>query len=145
VPIVIDASIAIAWSFPDERDQESLAAGRSVVRDRGLVPALWRWEVQNVLRNAEARGRIAEGAMNRILRSLAAMPLSIDPASTDVTFGAELYFARRFGLSVYDAAYLELAARRGIRLATKDAALRSAAAQLDLLWKPLPGDAESKE
>ncbi len=134
--IVIDASVAIAWSFPDERDAESVAAGQYVVRERALVPPLWRWEVQNVLRNAEKRGRIAEDTTTRILRSLAAMPLSVDAASNEVTFGAELALARRFALSVYDAAYLELAARRGIRLATKDAALRSAAEELDLLWKP---------
>lgn len=134
--IVIDASIAIAWSFPDERDAESVAAGRYVLRERALVPVLWRWEIQNVLRNAERRGRIAEDATSRILRSLAAMPLSVDATSTEVTFGAELALARRFALTVYDAAYLELAVRRGMLLATKDAALRAAAAQLDLLWKP---------
>ncbi len=134
--IVIDASIAIAWSFPDERDAESVAAGQYVIRERALVPALWRWEMQNVLRNAERRGRITEETTGRILRSLAAMPLSVDPASTEVTFGAELQLARRFALTVYDAAYLELAARRGILLATKDAALRAAAQQLGLLWTP---------
>ncbi|MGB8266488.1 MAG: type II toxin-antitoxin system VapC family toxin [Candidatus Velthaea sp.] len=134
--IVIDASIAIAWSFPDERDAESVAAGRYVLRERALVPALWRWEVQNVLRNAEKRGRISEDTTSHILRSLAALPLSVDPSSTEVTFGAELQLARRFALTAYDAAYLELAVRRGIRLATKDAALRAAAEQLDLLWKP---------
>jgi predicted nucleic acid-binding protein len=135
--IVIDASIAIAWSFPDERDAESVAAGQYVVRERAFVPALWRWEVQNVLRNAEKRGRIAADATSRILRSLAALPLSVDPASADVTFGAELQLARRFALTVYDAAYLELAARHRIRLATKDVALRAAAEHLNLLWKPV--------
>jgi predicted nucleic acid-binding protein len=66
------------------------------------------------------------------------MPLSVDPASKETTFGAELQLARRFALTVHDAAYLELAARRGIRLATEDAALRAAADQLDVLWKPAP-------
>jgi predicted nucleic acid-binding protein len=138
MPIVIDASIAIAWSFPDERDAESVAAGQYVVRERALVPALWRWEVQNLLRNAERRGCIGEDTATNILRLLAAMPLSVDAAPAEVTFGAELALARRFALTVYDAAYLELAARRGIRLATKDVALRSAAEQLNLLWKPGP-------
>jgi predicted nucleic acid-binding protein len=140
--IVIDASIAIAWSFPDERDAESVAAGQYVLRERALVPPLWRWEVQNVLRNAERRGRIAEETTSRVLRSLAALPFSVDPSPTGVTFGAELLLARRFALSVYGAAYLELAVRRGIRLATKDAALRAAAEQLELLWKPPLPDAE---
>ncbi len=135
MPIVVDASMTIAWSFPDERDAEAVAAGEYILRERALVPALWRWEVQNVLRNAEKRGRIGEDTTIRILRSLAALPLSVDPTPTDVTFGAELQLARRFALTAYDAAYLELAARRGIRLATKDAALRAAAEQLDLLWK----------
>jgi predicted nucleic acid-binding protein len=136
MPIVIDASIAIAWSFPDERDAESIAAGRCVMNEQGVVPALWRWEVQNVLRNAERRGRIDEHTTSQILRSLAAMPLCVDPVAKTITFGAELQLARRFALTAYDAAYLELAARRGIRLATKDAALREAAEHLKLLWKP---------
>jgi predicted nucleic acid-binding protein len=138
MPIVIDASIAIAWSFPDERDAESIAAGEYVVRERALVPMLWRWEVQNVLRNAERRSRVTEETTSRILSSLAALPLSVDPASSTVTFGGEFRLARRFGLTVYDGAYLELAVRHGIQLATKGAELRAAAEQLDLLWKP-PG------
>jgi predicted nucleic acid-binding protein len=134
MPIVIDASIALAWAFPDERDGESIAAGKYVLRDRAMVSSLWRWEVQNVLRNAEKRGRIDEHTTTRILRSFAALPLTVDPISGEMTFGAELSLARRFELTAYDAAYLELAIRRGVRLATKDAALRSAAETLGLLW-----------
>jgi predicted nucleic acid-binding protein len=134
MPIVIDASIAMAWSFPDERDEESMAAGQHVLRERGVVPALWRWEIQNVLRNAEKRGRIDAAGVAEILGALRAMPLTVDVFAPDLEFGAELQLARRFSLTVYDAAYLELAVRRGYPLATKDAALRAAAAELGLLW-----------
>ena len=134
MPIVIDASMAMAWIFTDERDAESIAAARYVRRERALVPPLWRWEIQNVLRNAEKRGRVRTDEVSEILRELAAMPIMADPFTPNIEFGAELQLARHFSLTVYDAAYLELAARRGIRLATKDADLRAAAAQLDLLW-----------
>lgn len=136
MPIVIDASIAMAWSFPDERDPESLAAGRHILAEHAIVPALWRWEVQNVLVNAERRGRVTSGTITEILQALQAMPITVDAPAPAPNFGAELQLARRFSLSVYDAAYLELAARRSLHLATKDAALRSAAAELGLLWTP---------
>jgi predicted nucleic acid-binding protein len=136
MPIVIDASIAIAWSFPDERDPDSLAAGRHILAEHAVVPALWRWEVQNVLVNAERRGRVAAGATSEILQRLQAMPIAVDATAPAPGFGAELQLARRFTLSVYDAAYLELAARRSLHLATKDVALRKAAAELGLLWTP---------
>jgi len=138
MPIVIDASITMAWSFPDERDPESIAAGRHVLSGHAIVPALWRWEVQNVLVNAERRGRVSPCAITEILRRLESMPIAIDSSAPAPNFGAELQLARRFALSVYDAAYLELATRRGLRLATKDIALRSAASALDLLWTPPP-------
>jgi predicted nucleic acid-binding protein len=133
--LVIDATIVLAWSFDDERDAESVAAGRAILRERALVPALWRWEVQNVLRGAEKRGRITERDTSDILQKLRTLPVSVDLVSPALDFAGELHVARRFSLSVYDAAYLELAARRGLRLATKDAALRAAAAELDLLWQ----------
>jgi predicted nucleic acid-binding protein len=138
MPIVIDASIAMAWSFPDERDAESIAAGRHVLIEHAIVPALWRWEVQNVLVNAERRGRVTADTINDILRALHALPIAVDAPPPVPAFGAELQLARRFTLSVYDAAYLELAARRGMRLATKDVALRAAASTLGLLWTSQP-------
>ncbi len=134
--IVVDASIAIAWSFPDERDTESLAAARKIIQEGGLVPALWLWEVQNVLRNAERRGRIDEEKTARILRDLRAMPMAVAPSPSEIVFGPEFDLARRFGLTVFDAAYLGLALRRGIPLATRDTELRTAANTIGLLWSP---------
>lgn len=119
--IVIDASIAIGWAFLDESDGESVAAGAYVIRARAVVPALWRWRCKTFARRGR-RGRVAEGATTRVRRSLAAMPLSVDAVSSAVRFGVELE--------------LELTARRGILLATKDVALRSAAEKLDILRSP---------
>jgi predicted nucleic acid-binding protein len=134
VELVIDASMAMAWAFADERDAEAIAAGRYVVKNGGIVPALWLWEIQNVLRNAEKRGRVETYETSEILRALRAMPLLVDATASAVTFGSELSLARHHAFTVYDAAYLELAARRGTRLATKDRALQAAAKSVDLLW-----------
>jgi predicted nucleic acid-binding protein len=133
--IVIDASMALAWVFPDERDDDAVAAGRCVARERAVVPALWRWEVQNVLRNAEKRGRLGIRQLDDVLDSLRALRILVDAPEAEAGFGAELQLARRFSLSVYDAAYLELAVRRALLLATKDEALASAASQMGLLWR----------
>ena len=133
--IVVDASICLAWSFPDERDDEALAAGRAVVGAGAIVPALWRWEIQNALCYAERRGRLPVARVDEILRSLQALPISVDPEAMLRRLGRELQLARRFALTVYDAAYLELAVRTGLALATHDKRLAAAAADMGVQWK----------
>ena len=135
MPIVVDASVCLAWSFPDERDENALAAGRAVVRDGAVVPALWRWEIQNVLCFAERRGRLSVARVDEILQALRALPIAVDPEGSSPRFGAELHFARRYSLSVYDAAYLELAVRLSLPLATHDERLAVAADEMGILWK----------
>jgi predicted nucleic acid-binding protein len=125
--LVIDASLALAWCFGDEKTP---AADRAIdrVRDEGaLVPSLWRLEVANVLFAAERRGRIDRTDLEHRLDLLAALPIVID-AETDLHAWTDtLLLARVQRLTVYDAAYLELAMRLGAELGTLDDNLARAA------------------
>jgi predicted nucleic acid-binding protein len=89
------------------------------------VPALWWFEVRNALAVNERRGRLGEADTAAFLRALARLSIGFDRSPDEA---ALLALARRHRLTVYDAAYLELAQREGLPLATLDAALRDAAA-----------------
>ena len=124
---VLDASVTFAWCFVDEA---SAAADRlldRVQREGAYVPALWPVEVANVLLVSERRGRIDPTSSMRFIDLLARLPISIDDETTGRALGDTLDLARERKLTVYDAAYLELARRRGLPLATRDTALRAAA------------------
>jgi predicted nucleic acid-binding protein len=124
MPFVLDASVAVAWAFDDE-DHPVAALALSLIRsDEGCVPSLWWFEVRNVLIVNERRGRLRETDTAVFLRSLIRLPIVVDRTPEE---GAVLALARRHGLTVYDAAYLELAGRNGVPLATLDLHLAQAA------------------
>ncbi|MGH7714405.1 MAG: type II toxin-antitoxin system VapC family toxin [Vulcanimicrobiaceae bacterium] len=122
--LVLDASITASWIFADERDAYATQVAEKVAAGRGLVPALWRWEIQNVLLSAHRAKRINETELAQYVSDLQELNIEVD---LDPKFGVELSIARHHGLTVYDAAYLELAMRRNCKLATKDDELRRAA------------------
>jgi predicted nucleic acid-binding protein len=129
--IVIDANIAIAWFRPTPSKLADAALDQ-LSNEGALVPALWRWEVQDVLR------RLSDGKHLRIpveaaLEEIRQLPISID-AGPPGLFGSELALARRHGLSVYDAVYLDVSVRHGIRLATIDKQLAAAAKSAGLAF-----------
>ncbi|MEE3625410.1 type II toxin-antitoxin system VapC family toxin [Nitrospirillum sp. BR 11752] len=125
--VVLDASMAIAWLFDDERTASAHAAMLRVVAEGALVPALWRLEVANVLRNAVRRGRCDEAYVDRSLTRLGRMAIQSDEETDSQAWTATRRLAREEDLTLYDAAYLELALRRSIPLASCDAALIAAA------------------
>jgi predicted nucleic acid-binding protein len=125
--IVVDASMAIAWLFDDERTAAAHAVMRRVVAEGALVPALWRLEVANVLRNAVRRGRCDEAYADRSLTRLGCLAISSDENTDRQAWGATRQLSREENLTLYDAAYLELALRRRAPLASCDAALIAAA------------------
>ena len=127
--LVLDASMAVAWLFDDERTAAAHQVMHSVLRDGAIVPSLWRLEVANVLQNAARRGRCDEAYVDRSLNRLSRLPISIDPDTDERAWGTTLALAREQGLTLYDAAYLELAVRSGYSLASCDAALVAAAAR----------------
>lgn len=125
MPIVVDASVAAAWFFPDEDAAAAAHAARRLTDDVALVPALFWFEIRNLLVVGERRGRVGTPETARFLADLDSLPLEVDrqPRSADV-----LALARAHALSVYDACYLELAQRRAAPLATLDRRLAGAAA-----------------
>jgi predicted nucleic acid-binding protein len=125
--VVVDSSVALSWCFDDEASTGTEAVLDLVSRAGAIVPNLWHLELANVLLRAERRGRnIPEGITAR-LEYLRRLPIMTDAETAGRAWREVLALARVEGLTTYDAAYLELAVRHGLPLATKDAALAAAA------------------
>jgi predicted nucleic acid-binding protein len=124
---VLDTSVTMSWFFEDEATPESTAVLDLFRTNQALVPSLWPLEVANVILVAERRGRTSEAKSSRFVALLNSLPIVIDPVTADQALAATLHLGRQFGLSSYDAAYLELAMRAGCPLATLDEKLRGAA------------------
>jgi predicted nucleic acid-binding protein len=129
---VLDCSVALAWFLPAERSAATEALLDQVVEAGAVVPALWRLEVGNVLLMAERQGRISRAHRLAALAALRQLPISIDPETADHAWGAAMELAATHALTLYDAAYLELALRAGLPLATLDRALGQAARAVGL-------------
>ncbi len=124
---VLDASVAISWCFADQASAETDRM-LDIVRDDGaLVPGLWFLEVGNVLLQAERRGKITAPDVAVRLELMSALPIMVDQNTVGRAWNEVLDLARAEQLSVYDAAYLELAIRRRLPLFTRDRALADAA------------------
>ncbi len=124
---VLDCSIAAAWCFEDETSEvtDSLLER---VRDHGaVVPSLWFLEITNVLLQAERRNRITASDATTQLELLRLLPISVEHSTQVKAFNSIITLARIEGLTSYDAAYLELAIRQGLPLATLDKRLAQAA------------------
>ena len=120
---VVDASVAIAWAF-NERHATAAHTRARIRTEAAIVPALWWYELRNVLVLGERRGRLTERETTRFLRDISRLAITMD-ASPDES--RVLALARRHRLTVYDAVYLELAAREALPLATLDTELAAAA------------------
>ena len=129
---VLDASIALAWCFADEATPATDALLDRLADEEAAAPGLWRLEVANALTMAERRGRLSVAGLTRSVSLLQRLAVAIDPEGPDQAFRELLDLARSGRLTVYDAAYLELALRLGVPLASKDAKLRKAAGGLGL-------------
>src|SRR5258708_302924 len=122
---VLDASVTASWFLPDEHPNAvAEAALDQLVDDTASAPSLWWFEVRNLLIVAERRGRITRPATGRALARLAVLKVALDrEADSDVI----MHLARQHRLSAYDAAYLELAIRHTLPLASLNKALAAAA------------------
>jgi predicted nucleic acid-binding protein len=107
-----------------------------VAASGALVPALFRLEMQNALLQALRRKRMTRAIVDERLGDLDRLNLIVDSAAANLSFNSGFALAERFGLSAYDAAYLELAERAKRPLMTRDKALRGAARAMRLLWEP---------
>lgn len=125
--LVLDASTALAWCFQDERTSQVVEINLRVAAEGAIVPPLWRYELANGLLMAERRKRLDRDRRTALIESFEAFDIVQDDASGTQVWSATLALADAHRLTVYDAAYLELALRRSLPLATLDADLRRGA------------------
>jgi predicted nucleic acid-binding protein len=136
--LVVDASIAVSWCYPDEPNEYSNGVLRDLGRSKNaFVPRLWAYEVRNSILTGIRRGRVTRVDAEAFLDSLRGLRIHlVDPVSYDAVFK----LAETNGLTVYDAAYIDLAIREGAQLASLDEAMKRAALRAGLkLYKTALG------
>ncbi len=121
---VLDASVTVVWAMPDEADPEADYALDITTRNGAIVPSIWWYEIRNILVVNERRGRITPAKTAQFIVELADLNIRVLPAEWHRDLPA---LARQYQLTIYDAAYLDLAMRNHLPLATLDRALKAAA------------------
>jgi len=125
--LVIDASVALAWCFPDESAADPIRVLDELKFRKGIVPGHWSIEISNAILAGERRHRLTAADVSRFLTLLHELSFTVDPFTSQRATGHILPLARATGLSAYDAAYLDLAMREGLELVTLDSKLSKAA------------------
>ncbi len=125
--LVLDASITLAWCFEDEQTPAVMDLLDRVAETGGAAPLLWPLEALSGLLAAERRRRIAPEKRATLAAFLRDLPITLDGDTAERAWDATARLAAQFQLTVYDAAYLELAQRRRLPLASLDQDLRNAA------------------
>jgi predicted nucleic acid-binding protein len=124
---VLDCSVTMAWCFDDEATPYTDGVRDSLADKRAVVPSIWPLEAANATIMGERRKRLDEARSQRFFVLLAALPIAVDDETSSRAFSDIVHLARTHQLSAYDAAYLELAIRRGLPLACNDGKLKNAA------------------
>ena len=132
---VLDSAVTMAWCFSDEATAytDGFLNRLSTLSDTAVVPALWLYETVNVVALAARKGRITLPHGTQFLESLNDLPIEVDYPSSTLHFKAVPPLAERHRLTGYDAAYLELALRLGLPLATLDQELIQASRAVGLI------------
>ena len=124
---VVDSSFALAWVLTDETTPETHEVLGSLGQGaKAFVPALWRWEIANALLNVEKRKRATKAEVGRHLTLLQSFPIEVEEAAVNEAWNATHLLAQQYGLTSYDAAYLDLSMQLGAALPTFDRKLAAA-------------------
>ena len=127
---VLDNSVAMRWVLATNKKSDQSYAEetlKSLESSDALVPNLWHLEAANVLCSAVKNAILSDSEVDQFLSKLEMLPVRVDPLTSSKAFSRTLALAKRYGLSSYNACYLELAVREGIPLATLDRDLIKAA------------------
>ncbi len=124
--VVVDCSVTMAWCFEDECDPLADAVLDLIGEVDVWAPSIWPLEVANVILVAERRGRLVSAESTRFVELLGDLPILIDGTTHERALGSVVARGRALGLSAYDAAYIDLAERKGAVLATRDSKLAAA-------------------
>lgn len=131
--LVLDSSVTLAWLYADELTAPVQQVLDRIVMEQACAPSIWHLEVANSLQMAVRRRRIDATFRDAALAGLASLDIITDSDTDIFAWSTTLRLADRFSLTLYDAAYLELAQRKNLPLATLDRDLRSAGAALGIL------------
>ena len=132
MPFVLDTSVVSGWYLENQANDYTSAVARRMRDDVASVPAIWELELANVLRTACLRQRMTADQAQQVVAQIDLLPIDVD--RLPVPRGQLLALSLRFGLSSYDAAYLELALRLQCPIATQDTALKEAAMASGVGW-----------
>jgi predicted nucleic acid-binding protein len=138
VSLALDSSATLAWIFGDETNGSIEEVFEMVANYGAYAPSLWRLEVANSLTMALRRGRIDLDFRNAALADLSLLDVRTDPETDARAWEPTLELGDRFGLTLYDTAYVELAHRRKLPLATLDTQMRIAGDALGLRLLGVP-------
>jgi len=130
--LVIDSSLTLAWIYLDELTPTTPQLSQSINDTGAWVPSTWRLEIANSLYFSVRRSSIDRAFRDRAIQDLSRLAISVDAATGEFAWSTTVALSDRFGLTMYDACYLELAQRRELPLATLDKDLRNAAKALDI-------------
>ena len=130
MPLVVDASVTLAWCLQDELSEYATRVLNVLAHDTAIVPSLWLVEVTNGLIVAERRGRLSGADVAEVHKILFDLMITFEEFSLDEAFGSIMGLGKTHKLSAYDAAYLHLAMREGLPLATQDQKLLAAATRV---------------
>lgn len=128
--LVLDASVALAWCFKNEATEAADRVLERLAAEEAYVPAIWHLEIANVLALSERRRRITPAGSTEFIALLETLIIVVDEETPARALSRVLDLAREQRLTAYDAAYLELAMRLGLPLASKDGDLCDAAERL---------------
>lgn len=129
---VLDASVTLAWCFTDEKTPLTNQVLERLANEIAWVPNIWSLEITNILVGAQRRNRIHYAELVQFLELLNGLSIEIDEATSSKAFHEILFLAHSEKLTTYDAAYLELAMRKGLPLASKDNELNKVAKRLGI-------------
>ena len=124
---VLDCSIAISWCLVDENDNYANAILAMMPDSEAYVPGIWSLEIANTLLIAERRNRITTEQSELAIALLQSLLIHVDESTNNYALSSTLLLGRQEGLAAYDAAYLELALRLQLPIATLDTRLAEAA------------------
>jgi predicted nucleic acid-binding protein len=125
MPLILDASVTVAWAFSQELFQLAQPALVQVQKEHAVTPALWQFEVASAMRKTIEDGRLSPSQASSFLADLGTLDIRLSPILPDISRLMEL--AEQFNISTYDAAYLELALQLNLPLATLDTEMAVAA------------------
>ena len=128
--LVLDNSVAMLWLLPQSNPAGVELADQVLARLQAggaLVPSMWSLEAANVIAKSQRLGKISQAQASAFVALLDGLDIAVDSGTAQRALHDTLDLARQFRLTAYDAAYLELALREGLPLATLDEQLQVAA------------------